>query len=168
MKATIKIPLGFCWLPSFLDFRLVKENSFLPDLNITSFHQVRVEVTKLPSVPDCRLVIELGELRLDSSVIHRTRVSLALYLFLGSVSLLRISTASKPLLQGHFTMKPSIQALVGQGRVTSIEDVNLDCLGLRVLSCLFQHLAPVKKFSGSWSKLADLATYIPKAAQVAL
>ena len=127
-------------------------------------------MTKLPSVTDCGLVIELGELRLDSSVIHRTRLSLALYLFQGSVSLLRTSTASRPLLQGHFTMKASIQLLVGQGRVTSIADINLDLesLGLRVLSSLFQHLAPVKKCSGSRSKLADLATYIPKAAQVAL
>ena len=127
-------------------------------------------MTKLPSVTDYGLVIELGELRLDSSVIHRTRLSLALYLFQGSVSLLRTSTASRPLLQGHFTMKASIQLLVGQGRVTSIADINLDLesLGLRVLSSLFQHLVPVKKCSGSRFKLADLATYIPKAAQVAL
>ena len=66
-------------------------------------------------------------------------------------------------------MQASIQALVGQGRVTSIEDVNLDLesLGLHVLSSLFQHVAPVKKSSGSRSKLADLAAFIPKAAQVA-
>ena len=126
-------------------------------------------MTKLPSVPDCRLVVELGELRLDSSVIHRTRLSLALFLFQGSVSLIRTSTASRPLLQGHFAMQASIQALVGQGRVTSIEDVNLDLesLGLHVLSSLFQHVAPVKKSSGNRSKLADLAAFIPKAAQVA-
>ena len=138
-------------------------------MSILFLSQVRVEVTKLPSVPDCRLVVELGELRLDSSVIHRTRLSLALFLFQGSVSLLRTSTASRPLLQGHFAMQASIQALVGQGRVTSIEDVNLDLesLGLHVLSSLFQHVAPVKKSSGSRSKLADLAAFIPKAAQVA-
>ena len=130
---------------------------------------MRVEVTKLPSVPDCRLVVEFGELRLDSSVIHRTRLSLALFLFQGSVSLLRTSTVSRPLLQGHFALQASIQALVGQGRVTSIEDVNLDLesLGLHVLSSLFQHVSPVKKSSGSRSKLADLAAFIPKAAQVA-
>ena len=130
--------------------------------------EVRVEVSKLPSVPDCRLVVELGELRLDSSVIHRTRLSLALFLFQGSVSLLRTSTASRPLLQGHFALQASTQALVGHGRVTSIEDVNLDLesLGLHVLSSLFQHVAPLKKSSGSRSKLADLAAFIPKAAQV--
>ena len=131
---------------------------------------MRVEITKLPAVPDCRLVIELGELRLDSSVIHRPRLSLALFVFQGSVSLLRTSSASRPLIQGHFAMQASTQALVGQGRVTSIEDVNLDVesLGLHVLSSLFQHVTQVKKNPNTKSKSADLAVYIPKAAQVAL
>ena len=67
-------------------------------------------------------------------------------------------------------MQASTQALVGQGGVTSIEDVNLDVesLGLHVLSSLFQHVTQVKKNPNTKSKSADLAVYIPKAAQVAL
>ena len=90
---------------------------------------LQVVVTRLPSLPSCHLEVKLGELRLDSSVIHRTRLSLALHTYQGSLSLLP-SPAARPLLQATFAFQASIQALVGQGRVTSVEDVNLDVDGL--------------------------------------
>ena len=129
--------------------------------------EVKVVLCRLPAFPDCRLVTELGELRLDSSVIHRTRLSLALFLYQGSVSVLRGS--SKPLLEANFAFQASIQALVGAGRISSVEDVNLDIDGLsvRVLSSLFQYSQLARRPSQpGGSGLTSYAAFIPKVCQV--
>jgi len=127
---------------------------------------VKVTISSLPSFPDCQLVTQLGELRLDSSVIHRTKLSLALYLYQGSVALQHTSTGN--LMEATFAFQASIQALVGSGRITSVEDVNLDIDGLAVQlhSSLFQCILPVKKASSSSTSLSTYSSFIPKAAQV--
>merc|ERR1719483_1533161 len=126
---------------------------------------VKVTISSLPSFPDCQLVTQLGELRLDSSVIHRTKLSLALYLYQGSVALQHTSTGN--LMEATFAFQASIQALVGSGRITSVEDVNLDIDGLAVQlhSSLFQCILPVKKASSSSTSLSTYSSFIPKAAQ---
>jgi len=131
---------------------------------------VKVTVSHLPSLPDCHLVTQLGELRLDSSVIHRTKLSLALHLYQGSVALLHSTCGS--LLEATFAFQANIQALVGAGKLTSVEEVNLDVDGLSVQlnSSLFQCILPVKKSTitttGNSPSISKYSSYIPKAAQV--
>ena len=49
-------------------------------IKITCFS---VTLQHLAGLADCHLQLQLGELRLDSSVIHRTKLSLAFYLYQG-------------------------------------------------------------------------------------
>jgi len=127
---------------------------------------VKVTVSPLPSFPDCELVTQLGELRLDSSVIHRTKLSLALYLYQGNVALQH--NTSGTLMESSFAFQASIQALVGSGKITSVEEVNLDIdgLSLQLHSSLFQCILPVKKTTNNSTSLSKYSSYIPKAAQV--
>ena len=135
-------------------------------------HRARLELGQLPAVPDCRLVTEVSELRLDSSVIHRTKLSLALCLFPGSVKLLRDSP--KPLLEATWgpRMEASVQATATHGTITAVNEVNLDVYGLEVhlLSSLFQHLQPPRRPAAQPSEgqgeVTALTALIPKVAQV--
>ena len=109
---------------------------------------------------------QLGELRLDSSVIHRTKLSLALHLYQGTVALQHVTSGT--LLESSFAFQANMQALVGSGKITSVEEVNLDIDGLSVQlhSSLFQCILPVKKTSTTSTPLTKYSSYIPKAAQV--
>ena len=133
--------------------------------------EVRVTVLQVPSLSDCRLEIQLGELRLDSSVIHRTKLSLALHLYQGNVTVKHSSQG--PLLESNFALQASIQALVSGGRVSSVEDVNLDVDGwsLQLYSSLFHCTLQVSNNPTSPSQSSSrssprLSYLLPKAAQV--
>ena len=82
--------------------------------------EVKVRVAGLAG--DSQLVFTLGELRLDTSVIHRTRLSLALYTYQGALGLHQVTTGHC-LAEATFAFQASVQALVGAGRVTSVEEV---------------------------------------------
>ena len=133
---------------------------------------VSLTVKHLPSLTDCQLKIQFGELRLDSSVIHRTKLSLALYLYQGNVIIHH--TTGGPLLESSFAFQASIQALVGAGKITSVEDVNLDIdgLSLQMYSALFHSVLPVSPRINTTSSAAssksylEYSSFIPKAAQV--
>ena len=67
----------------------------------------RITIQQLPAMTDCHLEIQLGELRLDSSVIHRTKLSLALFLFQGN---LMVKHAARGLLlESNFAFQASVQ-----------------------------------------------------------
>ena len=131
---------------------------------------VEIRVSRLPSMTDCQLVLQLGELRLDSSVIHRTKLSLALHTYQGSLVIRHATHAV--LLQSSFAFQASIQALVGAGKITAVEDVSLDIdgLSLHLYSALFQCVLPVERSAGraerSGERSGRFLTYIPRAAQV--
>ena len=136
---------------------------------------VEIRANCPPSLADCQLILQLGELRLDSSVIHRTKLSLALHLYQGGL-VIRHGTQGA-LLESTFAFQASIQALVGAGKITAVEDVSLDIdgLSLQLYSALFQCVLPVERPGGrpaersgekSRSSLAGYLTYVPRAAQV--
>ena len=130
-----------------------------------------LRVNHLPSMADCHLEVKLGELRLDSSVIHRTKLSLALYLYDGNLVVKHSTHGS--LLESTFAFQASIQASVAGGKVTSVEDVNLDVdgLSLQLYSSLFQCVLPVEKRTGpqphrDQNSFSKFSAFIPKAAQI--
>ena len=132
---------------------------------------VSLRVNHLPSMKDCHLEVKLGELRLDSSVIHRTKLSLALYLYDGNLVVKHSSHGS--LMESTFAFQASIQASVAGGKVTSVEDVNLDVdgLSLQLYSSFFQCVLPLEKrteptSSGPPHSLFKYSAFIPKAAQI--
>ena len=93
---------SWCWLPLSLDFRLVKiryrllkkciycflfyEPSFnlLLTIHCQQVREIRIVLTRLGFLPANQLVLELGELRLDSAVIYRTKLSLTSILYQGT------------------------------------------------------------------------------------
>ena len=134
--------------------------------------EVSVRVSAGPALPDCQLELQLGELRLDSSVIHRTKLSLALYLYQGSLLVTHANHGS--LLESSFAFQASIQALVAGGKISCVEDVNLDIdgLSLNLYSSLFQCVLPVGRRAEPKAATAEPPSYlkyssfIPKAAQI--
>ena len=134
--------------------------------------EVSVRVSAGPALPDCQLELQLGELRLDSSVIHRTKLSLALYLYQGSLLVTHANHGS--LLESSFAFQASIQALVAGGKISCVEDVNLDIdgLSLNLYSSLFQCVLPVGRRAEPKAATAPPPSYlkyssfIPKAAQI--
>ena len=136
---------------------------------------VEIRVASLPSLADSQLVLQLGELRLDSSLIHRTKLSLALHLYEGSLVIRHASQGA--LLQSNFAFQASIQALVGSGKMTAVEDVSLDIdgLSLQLYSALFQCVLPVERPAGRTGErtgerpgasLTPYLAWVPRAAQV--
>ena len=134
---------------------------------------VEIRVASLPSLADSQLILQLGELRLDSSLIHRTKLSLALHLYEGSLVIKHATQGA--LLQSNFAFQASIQALVGSGKMTAVEDVSLDIdgLSLQLYSALFQCVLPVERPGGrtgtgerAGASLAPYLAYVPRAAQV--
>ena len=135
--------------------------------------EVSVRVAAGPALPDCQLELQLGELRLDSSVIHRTKLSLALYLYQGSLLVTHANHGS--LLESSFAFQASIQALVAGGKISCVEDVNLDIdgLSLNLYSSLFQCVLPVGRraepkaaSAASPPSYLKYSSFIPKAAQI--
>ena len=138
---------------------------------------VQVVIGSLPSLPCCQLVLELGEVRLDSSVIHHTKLSLALHLYQGRMVLRPRpgldSQPTSPLMEANFAFQTNVQALVANNRLTSIEDVGLDIdsPSFQPSSSLFQHLTHgrgkvAKKPRQERGGLDRLVALVPKQVQV--